>query len=348
MKREFGFAFAIKPDRKADRTHIDVRITVPRVLEEPSPEWEKYLAECQESLDRAADKESIEILAWSTDLDFEDELAVISHHVTARGLLPGRIPLSFTRALSPARGYASLEFLSCALRNGWPIDAVLKRSVESNYLQRYDRNGKRLADPLPAHLLAIAILESGWRGLVSPSDNPWAYINQVTQRIYQRGYTEGNGSADPLELVTELSQEQNRESVDATIAGDGLAVENIRDILRSVCSEDAVSVAMARAEGKKWNELPAHLSGLTGTCWDHRRVEAARGSFRRQKGKLRACALKASQWKRPNGGTVYRERLPDGEAWNGHWTYTHSLQSENLEVHREVIANERRNLFRSN
>jgi len=311
-------------------------------------EWDRYRAECGESLGRVAAEQSIEIQGWSTDLALEDGLSRITHHVHACGELTGEIPNLLQWSLAPARDYETLDILARALESGVLRDRHLKRAAEANCL-RYDRKGKLLPDPIPAQLLALALAEQGWRRLVSPGDNPWAYLNTATRRIYQRGYLDGNGPTHPQKVPAGLSPQPKRSRTDPVPAGDELVVENIFDIIQNAgCSPDATTVAMARLEGKTWSELPEHLTTLTGANWDRRRVEAARGSFRRKKGKLRAAALAGSCWKPgPNSGFVHRQRLRDGAAWNGLWTYAHTLQGDDLEIYREVMANERKKLFRT-
>lgn len=338
MRNEIG----IKWDRKVCGTHVSARFSAPGFRDPNSGDWEKYAADCHESLHRVAARESVEILVWSIDLDWEDELILITHHVFARGLLPGATPLRIARALSPARGYATLDALTQALKNDLPVCPLLKRAAEFN-CGRYDRDRKRLRDPIPAHLLALALLEPGWRGLISPRDNPWAYINTTTRRIYQRSYSEGNSSSNPREDAG-LSPEQVYARVES--ATDELVIENLADVVRnSGCSADVCTVLAARADGKKWDELPRHLTGLTGTKWDQRRVEAARASAGRRIDKLRASAWASSHWEiRSNKASCYRERL--GVPWNGLWTYSHYLQGSNLEIAREVMSAERKELFR--
>ena len=348
MKQEFGLTGMTQWDSSTGATYVGVSISVPRIFHNPSPEWKQYLVECRKSLDRVAAQESIEIQEWSTNLTFEDGLTRITHHVFAYGELTGATPNLLQWALAPARDYETLDILARALHEGVLIESHLKRAAECN-CPRYDHDGKLLPEAIPTLLLAMALSTPGWRGLVCPSDNPWAYINKTTQLIYQRYYATGNGTADPQGVVAGTSRDQNLKESDSTTIGDELVVENIFDIVQnSECSTDATIVEIARAQGKKWNELPEYLIGLTGTCWDRRRVETARGSFRRQKGKLRAAALAGSNWKpRPNGGSVYRERVPDGAAWNGLWTYSHTLQGDDLEIYREVMFNERKKLFRA-
>jgi hypothetical protein len=345
-KQEFVLTAATKWDRKADSTYVGVRISGPRVFTNPSPEWEKYLAECGESLDQVAAKESIEIQEWSTDLGCLDGLTEITHHVDTRGLLTGVKPNLIQRAQQPARGYATLDLLAGALNNDLRIDAPFKHTVKTNCLKRYDRKGKPLPDPIPEQLFARALSEPGWRGLVSPRDKPWAYINTATRRIYERSYAEETGAGNPLEDAG-LSRAEIDKQAPKADAGDELFIENLRDVvLNSGCSTDAASVMVAREIGKKWKELPKYLTGTTGTKWDRRRVEAARASIGRHKDALRACAWAASQWKGRSGqAAIYRERLPGGGPWNGSWIYSHSLQGANVDIYGEVMAAERKNLF---
>ncbi len=108
-----------------------------------------------------------------------------------------------------------------------------------------------------------------------------------------------------------------------------------------------VNVLTAKeAVGKKWDELPEYLTRQSGTLWDVRRVEAARGRLRRRKDKLRAAGVASSKWKpRQTDGNVYRERLPDGALWNGLSTYAHRFQGEELEILNEVRLHEWMKLF---
>lgn len=345
MKDEFGLTFAVKWDRKTDRTHVYVKFFAPLVFRDPNTgnaDWEKYAADCRQSLHRVAAEQSVEILVWSIDLNWEDELTVITHHVYARGLLPGASPNRIARALKPARGNATLDLLEQALKQGLRVDPLLRHAVESQRLQRYDCKKKPLAASLTTHLFALALTGSGWRRLISPSDKPWAYINQTTRLIYKRSYEEGAESADPLE-VAGLSPAQIDKRVQCATAGDQLVLD-IPDVVRkSGCSADVASVLAARADGKKWKELPECLTDSTGTPWPRRRVEAARKSIGTHKDKLRAAALGRFQWKPgSNQGNIYRERLPDGR-----WTYSHSLKGKDLEDYRKVMLAERKKLFRA-
>jgi hypothetical protein len=342
MKNEFGLTWAVKWDRKADRTHVDVKFSA-QVFRDPNngnEEWEKYVADCRQSLHRVAAAHSVEILVWSIDLDWEDELTVITHHVYARGLLPGATEIRIVRALKPARGYAALDFLAQAVKQGLPVDPLLERAVESQRLQRYDRK-KPLAASLKTQLLALALTGSGWRRLISPYDKPWAYINQTTQFIYERNYEE---KAADSTLVAGLSPKQIYQRSQRARAGSQLAVESLADVVQNGdCTADVASILAAREAGKKWKELPEYLTELTGTPWERWRVKGARTLFATQKDKLRAAARAGFQWKPgSNQGNIYRQRLRGGG-----WTYSHSLQGKDLEMYREVMLAERKNLFRA-
>jgi hypothetical protein len=325
-KQQFGLIGVTQWDPRTGYTYVGVSVSAPRIFSNPSPEWDKYLGECGESLHRVAARESVEVQGWSTDLAFEDGLTRITHHVHALGELTGGAPNLLQWALAPTPDYETLHILARALREGVLVDSHLKWAAEANCLRR-DRAGKRLPDPIPAQLLALALAEPGWRGLVSPGDNPWAYVNTVTRRIYERNYAEGTGSANPLEIANLLPWQIDKRV--PSVTGDELVIENLPDlVLHSGCSADVICVLTARHGGKKWSELPKYLAGLTGTHWDRRRVEAA------------------SEWKTPlNKATSYKERLRKGEPWNGLSTYSHSLQGANVDIYREVMAAERKELF---
>jgi hypothetical protein len=330
MKVAFGLTSAVKWDRKTDGTHVYVKFFAPLVFRDPNTgnaDLEKYAADCRQSLHRVAAEQSVEILVWSIDLDWEDELTVITHHVYARGLLPGATPNRIARALKPGRGYATLDLLEQALKQDLPVDPLLKRAVESQRLQRYDRKKKPLAASLTTHILALALTGSDWRGLISPSDKPWAYINQTSRFIYKRSYEEVAGSVEQC-----------------ATAGDQLVVENLADVVgNSGWLADVANILAARLDGKRWKELPAYLTDSTGTPWNRRRVEAARKSIDTHKDELRAAALGRLQWKpRSSQGNIYRERLRGGR-----WTYSHSLQVKDLEDYRTVMLAERKKLFRA-
>jgi hypothetical protein len=341
--------FTVKWDRNDDRTHVYVKVSAPLFFRDPkngNKKWEKYVANCRQSLHRVAAEESVEILVWSIDLEWEDELTVITHHVCARGLLPGATEIRIVRALKPARGYAALDFLAQALKQGLPINPFLIQAVESQRLQRYDRNRKPLAGSLTTHILAVALTGSDWRGLISPSDKPWAYINQTTRFIYKRSYEEG------AEQVDDLSQYEIEKRLQSANTRDQVVVENLPDVVRnSGRAADVASILAARSAGKKWKELPECLTDSTGTPWNHRRVEAARKANRTHIGthddtnkkRVRAAAVGCFQWKPgSNRGNIYRERLRDGRL-----TYSHSLQGKDLELYRTVMSEEREKLFRA-
>jgi hypothetical protein len=169
-------------------------------------------------------------------------------------------------------------------------------------------------------LLALALAEPGWRGLVSPADNPWAYINTATRRIYERNYAEA-GSPNPPKDVDRRPAPINK-PVRNVGAGDKLTIENLRDVVvNSGCTADGVCVMAARQIGRKWKELPEYLAGLTGTKWDGPRVEAARALIGRKKDELRASVWAGSQWKaRSSEAAIYRERVPGGKPRKGLWT----------------------------
>jgi hypothetical protein len=188
---------------------------------------------------------------------------------------------------------------------------------------------------MPVHLLAGALMETEWRMLISPTDKPWAYINAATKRIYHRYYQEMDGSED--EQYDPTWSEEIGRGIEPT--DDDLALDNILEAFQAAgCTEDEIAFSRATAEGKKLRELPEHLASQTGTLWDERRVEAARGRLRRRKHKLRAVALSRSRWTLPRvNGTVYRQRFPDGAEWQGLWTYAHKYQGEELEVLNDII-----------
>jgi hypothetical protein len=175
MKQEFGLTGMTQWDSSTGATYVGVSISVPRVFHNPSPEWKQYLVECRKCLDRVAAQESIEIQEWSTNLTFEDGLTRITHHVFAYGELTGATPNLLQWALAPARDYETLDILARALDEGVLIESHLKRAAECN-CPRYDHDGKLLPEAIPTLLLAMALSTPGWRGLVCPSDNPWAYI----------------------------------------------------------------------------------------------------------------------------------------------------------------------------
>jgi hypothetical protein len=170
----------------------------------------------------------------------------------------------------------------------------------------------------------------------------------VTRRIYERDYQEAE------ETATDLHEFKPAFHCEQVVGGgqpssDDLVLNNVLKVYRAAgCPEDSIEVFQAtRLQGKKLRELPEYLSSKTGSPWDARRVEAARGRLRRREHKLHAVALASSRWKRPQTRTaVYRERLPDGASWNGLWTYAHSYHGEELELLYEIMSRERSRLFR--
>jgi hypothetical protein len=344
MEKEFQYKSSIKLDCNADRTYIRLEIHAAGVFSKAKESYRlNYLRTCSQHLHRVAAQKSIQILVWSVELNPEHESIV--HHITVRGVLYGTLPLPIARALRPPPGYWKIDLLARGLQKGWRVERILKASVEYQRLQRHDRNGRRLEEPLPAQLLMRAIQETDWRGLIGPCDKPWAYINTATQRIYARHYQETD-EADRQEANSTLPQNQIDSGIQAT--GDDLVVENIRNVFRAAgCTKDMVDVLTAKeAEGKKWYELPEYLTRQTGALWDMRRVEAARGGLRRRKDKLRAAGVASSKWKpRQTDKSVYRERLPDGALWNGLSTYAHRFQGEELEILNEVLLHEWMKLF---
>jgi hypothetical protein len=237
-----------------------------------------------------------------------------------------------------------IDSLKGGLQHGWPVKQILKAWVEFQQLQRYDRNAKRLEEPIPEQLLALAVTGSDWHRLISPSDKPWAFINTATQRIYERHYRETDESERAYDPT--FSCEQIDRGSQPT--GDEFVIEDILNVLRTAgCTEDLMAIVIAKAKGRKWRELPEYLTGQTGTLWDARRVEAARGRLRRERRRLRAVALESLQWKpRQTDGTVYRQRLPDGALWNGVWTYEHTYKGKELQLLRDIALQEWRDLLR--
>ena len=333
--------FMIRLDRIADRTSVRLEIPAARVFSHLRAfNFPNYSRACRESLYRVASQESIEILVWSIDWDWERQIVV--HSVYARGLLYGTLPLRITRALGPPPGYWQLDFLERAIRKGWPVEPFLRTQAESQRLKRHDRYGKSLAEHIPEQLLARALTETNWPLLISPSDSPWAYMNRATRRIYGRKYKEisifkhhGNTHDQKLEY-------------EQIAAGDELHIEDFQDVCRAAgLSEDLSAVLLARAQGKKWRELPKYLSNQTGELVDARMVEAGRGKLRRLQHDLRVTAFATSGWKPQSAsGTVYRERVPDGAPWGGLWTYAHKYQGEELEILGDLARDGLRKLIR--
>jgi hypothetical protein len=135
-----------------------------------------------------------------------------------------------------------------------------------------------------------------------------------------------------------------------TSVENGKAVESARGVEKLIaangrndgCSTDVALVEAARKQGKKREEMAEYLTWLTRTPCDQQRVNAAWGTRQKNKGKLRAPDLAGSEWKaRSNKGTSYRQRLRKGPDLSGHWTYSHSLHGEGLEIDHEVMFAER-------
>jgi hypothetical protein len=341
MQNEFQYRTKVRPDPKADGTNVSLEISAQAIFRKLERfNWENYVRECRRSLHRVAAQESMDLVVWSIDLDFDRES--VFHHVRVRGALRGMSPVLIIRALRPPPGYWNLDFLTRGLERGWRVGPDLKAHVEWQRLKRHDRSGKRLADPIPQQLLARALTETNWRLLISPSDSPWAYINTATQRMYERHYEE---TVESEKYAKEIDQKLSYKRI---ASGDELQLEDTPALWRAAdLNQDSVQVLRARATGKKWHELPEYLTNQTGASFDGRRVEAARGALRRGNCKLCATAIANTKWKPPStGGTVYKERLPDGEPWNGLWTYAHRYRGEELEVLGDLARQEWNKLFR--
>jgi hypothetical protein len=97
-----------------DYPYIGVAVSAPRIFSSPSAEWDKYIAQCGDSLQCVAARESVEIQTWSTALAFEDGLTRITHHVHAVGEVTGVTPNLLQWALAPASDYELLDILSRA------------------------------------------------------------------------------------------------------------------------------------------------------------------------------------------------------------------------------------------
>lgn len=345
MNQEFTYRTQIRVDWKANRTYVSLEISAKRVVPNLNQRlWTRYLQMYRQSLHDVAARESMEILVWSVDLDFESE--TITHHVALSEARWGLSPVRIARALRPPQGYWMLDFLAKGLENGCPLKRQMLRAVEDQRLQRYDHQGRRLPAPLPVHLLAQALMETGWRLLISPGDKPYAYVNTATRRIYRRYYQETN------ESESERYDRTRSKKIDQRIepTGDDLALDDILEAFQVAgCTDDEIAFCQATAEGKTLRELPEHLTRQTDTLWDERRVEAARGRLRRRRHKLRAAALSRSRWTSPrNNGPVYRERVPDGAEWQGLWTYTFTYEGDDLEILNDMIRQQLMKLVSKN
>jgi hypothetical protein len=337
VQTELIYRFAVKVDRLNCRTFVRMEVSIPGAFRNAKDsDWDRYLDACRQNLYRVVTGESVELRVWSSELDEASE--TIIHSVALGGEVWGAVPLHVIRAVQPPPEYRTIQFLARAVQSGSGVEPMLKAYAEFEKLQVRDRHSRRLQDPIPAQLLAIALFEPGWRKLIGPLDRPWAYINTVTQRLYERHYQEDSESCP---MRAEASAR------DSHPIGDELGVENQIEVFRAAgCGDEEMKVLLGRAAGKKWNQLPQYLTLQTGHPWDARRVHAARGKLRRSQGKVRTAGIAGSHWKRATTHTgVYRERLPDGAEWNGLWTWDHTYQGEELETLRDVMREERSRLF---
>jgi hypothetical protein len=348
MQQEFEQRVALRCDPRADRFQVDVEIRGDGIFRDLQPSAEdRYLQTCKERLDRFAAQQSLEVV-WSGH--FDHQYTTIRHHLDVRGVLRLNLLSRLTRVLRPSMGYRALEFLQRGVAKGWRIEPFLRAAVESQRLQRFDLKGKRLEDPLPTQLLLRTLVETNWQPLFGPADNPWAYINTVTQRIYQRQYQDpqdGKGARKTYKDDQEADRADQRRSYALVEAGHELAVEDVPGVLRANgFTEDMIAVALARFDGRAWREIGPYLTIQSGTLWPSRRVEAARGGLRRAK-TLRNRRLANSVWRpRSTSAMVYRERVPDGRPWGGLWNYAHRYQGGELDVLRDIQTQERLELFK--
>ena len=345
MQQEFEQRVALRCDPRADRFQMDVEIRGDGIFRDLQPSAEdRYLQVCKERLDRFAAQQSLEVV-WSGHFDHQD--TTIRHHLGVRGIIRLNLSSRLTRVLRPSSGYRALEFLQRGVAKGWRIEPILRAAVESQRLKRFDLEGKRLEDPLPTQLLLRALEETNWQKLFGPSDNPWAYINTATQRIYQRHYEDPHDCKGDRKTHKDDRKADRRRSYALVEAGDELAVEDAPGVLRANgFTEDMIAVALARVDGKAWREIGPYLTIQSGTSWPSRRVEAARGALRRAK-TLRNRRLANSVWRpRSTSAMVYRERVPDGRPWRGLWNYAHRYQGEQLEVLQDIQIQERLKLFK--
>ncbi len=264
-------------------------------------------------------------------------------HVDVRGVFLGTGPLQVVRALRPCRDYRRLAFLARAVRNDWRAQSAFRDAVETKKLCRFDRHGVRLEEPLPSQLLMRAITETNWRSLISPSDKPWAYVNTATKLIYRKWYR----VKPDLHVHASVDDGDLEHYDDSKDSGDELYVDDIPKALHAAgFSNDAITVLNAKAE-RRLSELQSNLTDAAGKPLSALQVEALRRKVRREAKKIRAKMVAASTWKPgSSSGTVYRERLPDGELWQGLWTYAHKYQGEELELLLLVMREERKNLFK--
>jgi hypothetical protein len=336
MDHEFEYGFGIKPNVKRNHTYIWLKIPLSTETQDfQHLDWESYCRACRASLHAVATQHGLEIIESS--VDFDESCTCIYHSVAVRGVLFGVVPLHIVRALRPSSAYRTLAFLARAVRKDWRTGSTFLKAIEAQKLCRYDRHGKELPESIASQLLIRAITETHWQSLIGPSDKPWAYINTATRRIYRRHYQteEDCNGGTPAD-----------ERYDATDSGDELHIADVPKTLRAAgLTNDAITVLNAKAQGRR-SELRSNLMDCAGKPMSPRQVEALRGKIRRGAKRLRAAAIAASTWRpRLSSAMVYRERVPDGELWQGLWTYSHKYQGEELELLRLVMFEERENLF---
>ena len=253
MNDDFVERFLIRPDRLRNSTHLGLTIPLSGGVQDfRHINWQKYRRDCHESLHGVARKHGLEILVWS--FDFDELYTSVSHEVTVRGLLPGTLPLQLIRALRPCPAYRLLGFFERAIRNDWRVDLALSSAIESENLRRFDRAGKPLTEMIPVQLLMRAITETHWQRLISPADNPWAYINTATQRIFKRHYQNTERGTRDGPLVER----------DSTESGDELRIADSSELFQAGGFDiDAITVLKAKAQGRSWLDLQSHLTDGT-------------------------------------------------------------------------------------
>jgi len=331
MNQKFGESWAVKPDAKRNSTYVGLTIALPD-HDFRSVEWEKYYRDCRESLDAVARQHGLKII--HSVIELSQPYTSVEHRVTLGGVLWGTLPLQVMRALRPSRAYRVLRHLESAVRNDWPVELLLRTLVESQRLHVQDRHAKRLPDPIPSQLLMRAITEGCWQGLISPKDNPWAYINTVTQRISARYY----------ETKQELTSVVDASTCDSAEAGTEIIIADLKKPLQSVgISNDAIAVLQAKGQTQRSSQEQAYLADRPAN-WSHARLAKARRELRTRRKDIRSAVMAASRLKpRSSRALVYKERVPE---WGGRWTYAHSFQGEELELMNQIMKQERKNLYK--
>jgi hypothetical protein len=341
MKQEFEYRFRIKLDSKTNLTHVGLEIPLSEgVRPFRQTDLDRYGRDCSTALRAVATQQGLEIIVWVVDID--ESCTFISHQVTVRGVLFGARPLHIVRALRPSSAYRTLAFLARAVRNDWRAQSALRAAVEKQKLCRFDSHGERLEEPLPSQLLMRVITETNWGSLISPSDKPWAYVSAATKHIYERKYRANQDpNVDASMDDGDLGCDDNSRD-----RGDELYVDDIPKALHAAgFSNNAITVLNAKAQGRL-SELQSHLTDAAGKPLSALQVENLRRQVRRGAENIRAAIVAASTWKpRSSRSTVFRERVPDGELWQGLWTYAHKYQGEELELLRLVMCEERKNIF---